>query len=145
MTVRRLGAGDAADLHRTLELFRGYDRIEPEPFLSDSATVAFVAEADEEIVGWAYGYRLSRPEGTCAFLLYEVEVVPRARRRGHGSALIAAWLEEAERRGCRKAWALADAAAEAAIEFYQATGARPADEQAMLSWPLRNSRKVEET
>ena len=143
MTVRRLGPRDSADLHRALELFRDHARIQPDQFLSDPATLTFVAEANEGIVGWAYGYQLSRPEGTSAFLLYEIEVAPHARRRGHGSALIAACLAEAERHNCQKAWVLAKASAQAAIEFYRATGARPADEQAMLSWPLSRSRKVE--
>ena len=143
MTVRRLGPQDAADLHRTLELFRGYDRIDPDPFLADSAAVAFVAEANEKIVGWAYGYLLTRPEGRRAFLLYEIEVVTDARRRGHGSALIAACLDEADRPDCQKAWVLADTVADAAIDFYRATGASLAAEQAMLSWRL--SRKVDKT
>lgn len=141
MTVRKLGPDDAHDLQRVLELFRGYNEIDPDPFLADSAAVAFVAEANEKIVGWAYGYLLTRPEGASAFLLYEIEVVTNARRRGHGAALIAACLAEADRHGCQTAWVLTETAADAAIDFYRATGASLVAAQAMLSWPL--SRKVD--
>ena len=121
MTVRRLGPGDAGAAGE---------------FLADPSCFLFEAEDHGAVVGRLYGYELVRPDGRRAMLLYDVEVDERARRRGHGRALVEALLAAARSRGHFEMWVLTEPDNDAALALYERTGARRDADAAMLTWDL---------
>jgi ribosomal-protein-alanine acetyltransferase len=71
----------------------------------------------DELVGYAiYGY-----DGD-AFNLMNIAVVPAARRRGIGRALMEDFLEEAASEGAREAWLEVSVANPSALALYRAYG-----------------------
>ena len=134
MRIRRLGIGDGAALREVLAAFRGYERVEPDDFLSDPNSFVMIADTSENIIGWAYGYILSRPEGQHSMLIYELEVEANHRRRGVASQLISSCVDLANESGCYQAWLLTERDNSPAMEFYSATNARRGPDQAILIW-----------
>ena len=95
-----------------------------------------VAYEDDRPVGLAYGYELIRAKrrGT-ALLLYEIDVVPDRRRRGHGRAMIEHFLALCADRGIPDLWLVTEDVNEAAVALYRSTGGRPDAEAArVFSW-----------
>ncbi len=118
-----------------LTRFKAYPTTDPEEFLADPRTLLFVADDGGTPVGWLYAYELVRPEGRRAMLLYELEVAPEARRRGHGRALLEALLTEARARGHLRVWVLTEPDNEAAAALYAATGGAGST-RVMFTWAL---------
>ena len=133
--IRKLAPGDEAALAKALALFGNAERIEPSRFLADPSCFAFVA-VDTEIVGWAYGYELTRPDGRSTALIYELEVVPARHRQGHGAMLVAACRREAQERGCFRMWVLTGSSNQPARTFYESCGGASGIEQALLTWDM---------
>jgi ribosomal protein S18 acetylase RimI-like enzyme len=104
--VRKLTEEDEDLLDEAIEIFKDERSLAPERFLGDPRTHAYVATqgASKEIVGYAYGYELYRPEGRRMILLYDLEVEPDAREQGAGKELVRAFRELAESRGLDKMW-----------------------------------------
>jgi GNAT superfamily N-acetyltransferase len=133
LAVRRLGQGDE-DVLATLAVeapeFDLAGRSSPDPplapadaaaYLTDPAVLHWVAERGGLVVGELLCHLLPLPFGAGReLLLYSIGVRDGERRRGVGSALVAAmtgWMREA---GVAEAWVLADnSGAEA---FYAACG-----------------------
>ncbi len=78
MTVRRATQDDGALVRSVLDRFKDYEEVAPSEFLSDPRTFLFVAEENDDTVGWIYAYELVRPEGRSTMLLYEVDVTDAA-------------------------------------------------------------------
>lgn len=126
---------------RAVAMFKATDVASgPDDFMAANDTYLFVAERSTEIVGWIYGYRLARPDGRSMLLVYEIDVVATARRRGVGSRLIETMLDVARQSGCNSAWVLTDPENSAALGLYESTGARRSDDQALLRWDLSDPR-----
>lgn len=104
--VRKLRADDEDLLDEAIDLFKDQRSLAPERFLGDPRTHAYVAtpHGSDDIVGYAYGYELYRPEGRTMILLYDLEVEPKAKEQGAGKELVRAFRELAESRGLDKMW-----------------------------------------
>lgn len=135
MAPRWLGPGDEATVGEVLSRFKAIDDASPAGFLADTRNLLAIVEEEGQVVGWLYGYELDRPEGRRSMFLYEVEVVAEARRRGHGTALVEAFLEESRRRGAMSVWLLTDEDNGAAAALYRSTGAREVS-QIMFAWDV---------
>jgi ribosomal protein S18 acetylase RimI-like enzyme len=135
--LRRLGSGDEALAEQICHLFDGDGDVDPEDFLRRPETVMFVAEDEQGPCGSVYGHELVHPDGERTMLLYSLDVVERARRRGHGSALVRAFVDHARDIGCTEVWVLTDDANPAALATYRSAGGErdPAD-QVMFVWPF---------
>lgn len=134
VAVKRLGPGDEALVRSALSLFDSDIAAEPAEFVSDSRTLAFIAEKGGEIAGWLYGYELLRPDGNREALIYSIDVAEDYRGRGCGRALIAAFLAEARQKGCTEVWTLTDDDNTAAQSLYENTGGGTAQGQVMYTW-----------
>jgi GNAT superfamily N-acetyltransferase len=141
MTVRLLADDDRdrALLARAVTALFDDPPAEPDPaaFLRDPSAFAVAAfdDTDDDVVGLAYGHELRHPDGDRTALLYSLDVADGHRRRGHGRALVTAFVGEAWRRGCSEVWVLTDDANPAAIATYtSAGGARDATPQVMFTW-----------
>jgi GNAT superfamily N-acetyltransferase len=139
-------AGDEEALANALRRFGEDESVDPSGFLSTPGTVFFLAEEDGAPVGRAYGHSLAHPEGETTMLLYGIDVVPEARRRGHGRRLVDAFVEHARATGHTEVWVLSDEANSAGMGLYAAAGARrDGTNQVLLTWTLRPGRHSSNT
>ena len=94
---RRLRAGDIGMVLRMNDDFReGFAaREHAERFLADARNWLFAAIEGGRVIGFAYGYELTRLSGARAMLyVHEVGVTEGRQRRGVGSALMRALMDE---------------------------------------------------
>lgn len=136
--VVEIGPGDHRIWAEAVALFRGVQHDRHHQFLSDSATVAFVARDGESVVGWAWGFRQLRADGDSMLLLYEIEVVESERRRGIGRELVHAFLDLGRSEGYRKVWLFTEADNHEAVSLYEESGGQLSDwGHVFYSWELR--------
>ena len=134
METRRLGPEDAA-LARELAGHFGEPAGDPETiaaWLADERNVAVAAFDEGRPVGLVYGYRLPRmDEQPDALLLYSIDVVEPARRRGIGTRLVAAMRRQAS----GPLWLLTNESNEAAMALYRGAGGdRPAADDVLWTF-----------
>ncbi len=103
-----------------------------EVFLRDSSVVAVGAFAGDQIVGFAYGYVLSRPDDAPMANLYVLEVWPDYQRKGVGSRLISTFRHEVGR--VSKLWLVSPDSAVAA-GFYGSLGAHHERSDTVYEFP----------
>ncbi|HZD81209.1 MAG TPA: GNAT family N-acetyltransferase [Actinomycetota bacterium] len=132
--VRPLGPEDEDLLDAALQLSRGEPSPAPDLFLGDPRTHAFVALEGRDVVGWAFGQELLRPEGRWTILLYEIGTTEEARRRRVGHELLEAFAELARSRGHQRMWLYADAGAKAARALYPEAGGERAPGETGYWW-----------
>lgn len=140
MTVRRLGGDDhgvLATLARDDADFdvddRGRAREPSAPevaraFLDDANVLFWIAERDDDVVGFLSCQLIRRRAAPPELLLYEIGVRAAWRRRGVGRALVdamTAWMRAHE---VAEVWVLADN--DGAVAFYRACGFTVPDGQA---------------
>jgi len=89
--------------------------------LDNPDVIILIAEAGNEVVGVAYG---RYHQGGSAHLGF-IGVKPEHRRRGIGTALLRAFLEEAKKRGAKKVWLHTHPNLKEAIRMYVREGFVP--------------------
>lgn len=147
MTVRRLGAGDEALAEEAVALLLA-DEGDGFPtdvgaFLRSPNAAGFVALDEGRVAGWVYGHELVHPDGERTMLLYALDVDEALRRRGHGRALVEAFVAHARERGCTEVWVLTGDANPAALATYAAAGGKQqAEASVMFTWPLAPGREA---
>jgi ribosomal protein S18 acetylase RimI-like enzyme len=141
MTVRALSSGDEVAAHQACRLFGLEGDLDASVFLTRQEALLLVAEEDAAIVGWVYGHELVHPDGERTMLLYALDVAEEARRHGHGSALVTAFVEHARERGCTEVWVLTDDGNAAGLATYAAAGgSRDSVPQVLFTWKLADGR-----
>ena len=140
MTVRRATPNDTQDLARLIRGLAEYERLVHAVTLSEPQlrehlfgprpfAEVLVAEDDGAVVGFAlFFHNYSTFLGQPGLYLEDLFVVPEARGRGHGKALLLGLARLAVERGCgRVEWSVLDWN-DLAIGFYLRIGATPMDE-----------------
>jgi ribosomal protein S18 acetylase RimI-like enzyme len=94
----------------------------PEAFLADPATFVLGAYLDGTPVGVAWGLQIRSPSGRRTTYLHSLDVLERWRRRGIGTALVAAAMETARGQGSTHLWLSTGGHNEAAQALYQRLG-----------------------
>ena len=135
MKLRHLGPDDADVLESANELFDA----DAKPgatrrFLDDGNHHMIVAYEDDIPAGFVSGVEMTHPDKGTEMFLYELGVDERFRRRGIGTALVAALADLARARDCYGMWVLTDADNDAALGTYTRSGANERSDQVMLSW-----------
>lgn len=99
-------------------------------FLADETRYLYLAAVGDEVAGSLNGYALTHPHThRPQLLLYEIDVREAWRRRGIGSRLVTAFLEEARRLDAFGAWVVTDRGNEAAMAMYRSCGLGNSDLQ----------------
>ena len=120
-------SGGADLLREAVRIFRRIDT-EAKSFARSGSSVAFTAIADDEIVGWCWGYRLRRPDGTSMGYIHELEVAETHRRRGIGRDLLQTFANAVQVRGATKVFLTTGKTNIAARSLYDALGGRLAEQ-----------------
>ena len=129
---------EAAEVHAAADLFDGPPLAEAtERFLATAGHHLLLAYDDEgRAVGMITGVEMTHPDKGTEMFVYELSVVPEARRRGIGKALVTELAAIARRNGCYGMWVGTEPDNEAALATYRRAGA---DEEApftLLNWDL---------
>ena len=91
-------------------------------FLHLENAAGFVAVEAEKIVGFAFGYRMMKPDGKSAFYLHAIDVMEAYQNRGLGTGLMRFIAEYAKKKGCSKMFLLTEAENRAACACYGKAG-----------------------
>jgi ribosomal protein S18 acetylase RimI-like enzyme len=114
---------------------RTFMKTDADPTVLDSpGTLVFVALSGAELVGWCWGYRLVRPDGTSMLYLHQVEVLERHRARGIGRALLTAFMAAGRSAGAAKMFLTTGAENHAARKLYDALGGGLATQGATVNY-----------
>ena len=103
-------------------------------FLASPTHHLLFAYDDDRVVGMVSGVETTHPDKGTEMFLYELGVAERARRRGVGSALVAALAALARERGCYGMWVLTDDDNPAAVKAYRAAGGTPEPLTRLIAW-----------
>ena len=138
--IRALGPRDVGVLQETCRRFKAGVPSDEEAarFLARDDIHVWVAEVDDEPVGFAYAYVLLRVDGDRSVFLYELGVDARFHRQGIGRALVEEARALAEREGVLKMWVDTSYDNEPARRTYEAAGGTPVDEPTLVyGWRFR--------
>lgn len=141
--IRRLGPGDEDTLGVAVRRFKSRDT-GPGQHLDDPATIVFVCEIDDDVVGWAHGYLMHRVDGGTMSLLYEVDVEPAHRRNGHARRMIQEFIATALILGCSSMWVLTDPDNSPAQSLYASLGGQRLTDQALFIWRFESEAQQSE-
>ncbi len=135
MLIRRLESGQEDEVRRASFLFdHAFKQDATERFLASDTHHMFVAYVDDEVAGFTSGVEMTHPDKGTEMMVYELAVADTFRRRGIGSALVAALEEFAQRQGCYGMWTLTENDNVAALNTYKKSGGVREHVQTMLSW-----------
>ena len=138
ITIRNLGPEDAHVLDRVRE--GTFDHM-PDParvwaFLATRVNELVVALDRGEVVGFAFGTVVLKPDKPTGFYVDEVAVHEDYRRRGIGTRLLNRIMERAQERGCENLWLATESDNDAALGLYRSMGAGEQSDVVVLDWPL---------
>lgn len=91
-------------------------------FLRQENAIGFVAAEGKKIAGFAYGYRLVKPDGRRAFYLHAIDVMEPYKNMGHGTRLMRFIEEYVKNAGCSKMFLMTEEGNGAACACYAKAG-----------------------
>ena len=91
-------------------------------FLQEKNSLAFVAEQDEKIIGFAYGCILAKPDGRKDFYLHTIDVAKEWQGQGHGQKLMRFIRKHIQSLGCEKMFLVTNRSNLPAVGCYQKSG-----------------------
>lgn len=141
VVVRALSVDDEGLLRDVADLFdHPLDPAAARAYLADERHHLLVAFVDDRPVGFVTAVELLHPDKPRPeMFLYELGVAEELRRRGVGTALVAALVDLCHRRGCGELFVLTEPSNEAAVALYaKARGTREPD-AVMFTWDWRDA------
>jgi ribosomal protein S18 acetylase RimI-like enzyme len=122
--IKRLGPGDAPVLDRVAaDVFdEGINKKRLAIYLREPSHILFVAICDGEVVGQARGMIHLHPDMENELYIDNLGVAPTFQRRGVGTRLIKALLQEGRTLGCAEAWVGTEENNIVARKFYESLG-----------------------
>jgi ribosomal protein S18 acetylase RimI-like enzyme len=91
-------------------------------FLNENNSYGFIAKNENEIVGFAYGYVLLRPDGKRDFYLHAIDIVTKVQGRGYGTKLMSFIKEYIKKIECRKMFLITNKSNISACKCYEKAG-----------------------
>jgi ribosomal protein S18 acetylase RimI-like enzyme len=140
VTVRALSVADEELLREAAGLFdHPLDPAAARAFLADERHHLLVAYVEDSPAGFVSAVELLHPDKPRPeMLLYELGVADAFRRRGVGTALMAALVEVCHRRGCGELFVLTEPSNEAAKGLYAKVGGTREPDAVMFTWDWRD-------
>ena len=91
-------------------------------FLEAKNTFGYVAKEDNNIVGFAYGYVLIRPDGLRDFYLHAIDIMEKYQKHGYGTELMKFINTHSKSIGCRKLFLITNKSNVSACRCYERAG-----------------------
>lgn len=138
ISIRNLGPEDAHILDRVRPgtFDEGMDPTRAWAFLATRVNELVVALDQGEVIGFAFGTMLLRPDKPTEFFVNEIGVHGDYRRQGIARRLMSRITELALDRGCEGIWVLAEADNDGARRFYRALDGTESNGAVMYDWPI---------
>ena len=105
-------------------------------FLAAPGHHLLIALDGDDPVGFVSGVETTHPDKGTEMFVYELGVLPAARLRGVGTALVRALGDLARARGCYGMWVGTEVGNEAALATYRRAGATEEAPFVLLNWDL---------
>lgn len=93
-------------------------------FINDNHSYGFIAKEDNNIVGFAYAYSLTRPDGKIMFYLHSIGVLPKYQNRGIGTQMLKFIIDYAKRNNYSEVFVITDKGNQRACHVYEKTGGK---------------------
>lgn len=123
MNINLMTKDDIEDLK---EIFEDddmtFEKSNIEKFLQTSNTYAFVLRNEEKVIGFAYGYGLTRLDGKVMFYLHSIGILPRYQSNGYGVMLMDYIVSFAKENGFSEIFVITDKANVKACKLYEKLG-----------------------
>ena len=101
-----------------------YNKIKLEEFLNNNNSLGFIAKENTNIVGFAYGYTLLRPDGKNMFYLHSIGMLPSYQNRGYGTKLLEFIKDYSIKIGCSEMFVITDKGNPRACHLYEKLGGK---------------------
>lgn len=105
-------------------------------FLATRVNELIVALDRGEVIGFAFGTMMLRPDKPTAFYVDELGVHEDYRRQGIGRRLLTRMVEQARDRGCENLWLAAEGDNAVALALFRSMGAGEQGNVVVLDWTL---------
>lgn len=94
-----------------------------EDFINNKNNYGFIAKYNNKIVGFSFGYILSKPDGRKAFYFDSIDVMPEFQNKGYGTCLMSFARDYAKKLGCYEMFLLTNKSNTSACKCYEKSGA----------------------
>ena len=91
-------------------------------FIKDENAYGFVTRNEKQIIGFAYGYKLYRPDGKQDFYLHSIDIMEGFQGKGYGTELINFIKIYIKKIGCRKMFLITNKSNISACKCYEKAG-----------------------
>lgn len=91
-------------------------------FLNDDNSYGFIVRNEKQIIGFAYGYILIRPDGKQDFYLHAIDIMDGFQGKGYGTELMKFIKEYIKEIGCRKMFLITNKSNISACKCYEKAG-----------------------
>lgn len=110
-------------------------------FLNEKNSYGFIVKKENEIVGFAYGYTLLRPDGKKDFYMHAIDIMKKYQGRGYGTRLMNFINEHINTIGCRKMFLITNKSNIPACRCYEkAGGVNNADDEVIYVYDFREKK-----
>lgn len=91
-------------------------------FINNENAYGFIARDEKQIVGFAYGYTLIRPDGKVDFYIHAIDIMKYYQGNGYGTGLMNFIKEYVKEIGCRKMFLITNKSNISACKCYEKAG-----------------------
>ena len=93
-------------------------------FIKNENAYGFVAKEKGNIIGFAYGYSLLRPDGRTMFYVHSIGILPGYQEKGYGTGLLSFVRDYSKKIGCSEMFIITDKGNSRACHIYEKLGGK---------------------
>ena len=93
-------------------------------FIKNENAYGFVAKEKGNIIGFAYGYSLLRPDGRTMFYVHSIGILPVYQEKGYGTGLLSFVRDYSKKIGCSEMFIITDKGNSRACHIYEKLGGK---------------------
>ena len=101
-----------------------FDKNYLQNFINNKDAYGFIAKENNNIVGFAYGYTLLKPDGKIMFYLHSIGMLPSYQNSGYGSKLLEFMKNYSIGLGCSEMFVITDKGNSRACHVYEKLGGK---------------------
>ena len=101
-----------------------FNRVFLKNFIKNENAYGFVAKDEGNIIGFAYGYSLLRPDGRTMFYVHSIGILSAYQDKGYGTGLLSYIKDYSMEIGCSEMFIITDKGNSRACHVYEKLGGR---------------------